>query len=447
MLEYRYVGLNLSGKPVQGILFVESPFSLQRTIREFAGKHKISISQVQKKSTFMYKVRKGNNPPIKGEQRAFTQAEVQNALHNMGYEIISVNKKIIELPGRVPINDIVIFIRLCADLLREKFPYDEVLQLLMNDTANKTLKDAIRDIHKDLKMGKEGTQVYTKHQKIFGKFATTMLSIASTSGNMVQMYQSTAKYLERDADFKKSMKRALLMPAVVLISIFLTFAFYLMYIFPETTGLLLKYDMPIPPMTKASMQMSEFLMANGFYLLMALILPIIGAFFYARTEKGKILFGRLTFKIPILGSLLHKSSVEIFARVINALYSGSGDNIYVLQTAAEACRNAYMENQIKKIVIPRMLRAGETLTGSLAKTGVFPVNAINRFRAGEESGTIKESARQLADYYEREVTYKMDMVVEWIQLIIALLVTVLIVVITLISSELGFISPDTMGSM
>ncbi len=64
-------------------------------------------------------------------------------------------------------------------------------------------------------------------------------------------------------------------------------------------------------------------------------------------------------KLPMIGSLLHKSSIEIFSRILNALF-GSGDNINVIKTAAEACRNSYIEKQVKDIVLPTMLREGKS---------------------------------------------------------------------------------------
>ncbi len=444
MQEYRYRGLNIAGKPVEGTFFSKNPWTAQKRIAEFAKKKRIKITKLERKATFIYKVQGADGKTIVGEQKAFAQQDVQNALAKMGYKIISIRKKLIPTGGKVPVQDIVIFIRLCTNMLHENFPYDEILQLLVNDTENKKLRETIKEIHKDIKLGKEGLQVYGPHSKIFGPFATTMLSIASTSGNMAEMYENTAKYLERDFEFKKSIKNALFMPIIVLFFIILTFLFYIMYIFPETTKMLTKYNIAVPPMTKASMALSDFLLANLPWVILSILVPTVAAVVFLRSPKGRIYFHRKIINLPVVGSLLHKSSVEIFARVINALYSGAGDNIGAIKTAAEACRNTYIEEKVKTVVIPAMLREGTTLTEALVRTGAFPINAINRLRAGEETGTVKEAARQLADYYEREVSYKMTRVVDWIQLNIAIVVTIMIIVITLISSELGFVSPDSL---
>ncbi len=443
MREYRYKGFNISGKPIEGTFFSKNFWTAQRLVAEFAKKNRIKITKIERKATFVYKAQK-DGKKISGEQKAFSQQDVENALAKMGYKILSIRKRLIEVSGKVPVQDVVVFIRLCTNMLKENFPYDEILQLLINDTENKKLRETIQDIHKDIKLGKEGMQIYGPHTKVFGSFATTMLSIASTSGNMAEMYENTAKYLERDFEFKKSIKNALFMPFVVLFFIILTFLFYIMYIFPQTTKMLTKYNIQVPPMTKASLALSDFLIANLPWVLLSIIAPVVAVVLFLRSKKGRIYFHKKIINIPVIGSLLHKSSVEIFARVINALYSGAGDNIGAIKTAAEACRNSYIEEKVKTIVIPTMLREGRTLTEALVKTGVFPLNAINRLRAGEETGTVKEAARQLADYYEREVSYKMTRVVDWIQLNIAIVVTIMIIVITLISSELGFVSPDSL---
>jgi type IV pilus assembly protein PilC len=447
MPEFRYIGLSLAGKPVQGIVWAENRWDVRKKLEEIIKEHRINVNKIEKKSTFIYKVRKGNDVPIVGEQRAFSRAEVQRALLNMGYQIISIKRKWIDFRTKVPTQDIVIFVRLCADLLKEKFPYDEILQNLANDTTNRTLRDTIREIHKDLKLGKEGFQVYGKHSRVLGKFTAHMLAIASTSGNMEQVYESTAKYLTRDADFKKSIRSALFMPVIVLLAVVATFLFYIMYIFPQMTGMITKYNIEIPPITKACIGISAFLQHNFLWLLLAVAVPGVLLFRYAQTPKGKVLFHRMIISLPVIGSLLHKSSIEIFARVFHALYSGSGENINVIKTAASACRNAYIEQKINDEVIPSMLREGRSFTECLEKTGVFPANAIHRFRSGEESGTLRKSALQLADYYEKETTHRMTRVVDFVNLGISLIVTILILVLTLISSEIGLVSPSSTNMM
>ncbi|MBN2013292.1 type II secretion system F family protein [candidate division KSB1 bacterium] len=443
MAEYRIVGVNISGTPVQTTLVASNRFDIKKKASNLAHNKKFRITKIQKKVGYLYKVQKGNEKPVTGEQKAYSRDEVHNALTRMGYTVLRLERNLLDFKLPVPTKDIVILIRICADLLKEKFPFNEILQLIQHDIENKTLRQAIRDINQDLKSGKEGFEVFSKHEDVLGKFTTYMLSVASTSGSMHEIYESTAKFLERQEDFKKNIRSALLMPALSILACFGAIAFFLMYIFPKLTVMLTKYHIKVPPMTKATMAMSSFLQDHFLVLFLLIGLPIGGLIYYFTTPQGRYHFDRILISIPVIGTLMHKTSIEIFCRVFYSLYSGSGENINVIRIASEACRNTYMESKIKNIAIPMMLKEGLGFVESLERTGVFTQNALTRLRSGEESGTLRRTAMQIADYYEKDTTHKMGQMVDLINFSVSVIVMVMIIGLTLVSSELGFITPDS----
>jgi type IV pilus assembly protein PilC len=444
MAEFRYQAITLGGKPVRGTIFAQNRLEARRRVGEIAIEHKVRVLALHKRVPFTYKVRKVDTSKVlDGEVLAFTAQEVRESLARMGYQILEVRRNFFRLHLPVPEKDVVVFIRLCADLLREQFPYDEILSMLAADIENRRLREAVLEIHKDLKMGKEGRQVYLKHADVLGKFTAYMLSIASTSGNMAEVYENTAKFIERSSDFKKNVRSALFMPSVVLLASIGALIFYVMYIFPQIAGILVKYKVTIPPLTANTLAVSGFLQNHYLWVLGAILVPLGLVVGYFRSEQGRIHWHRLIIKLPVVGQLIYKTSIEVFARVFHALYSGSGENIEVLQVASEACRNSYMEKQIKEVVIPSMLREGKSLSDTLEASGIFPRNAISGLRSGEESGTMREAMLRLANFYEKETSHKMHRVIDVINLVLSIIVSLLIVGITLLSSEVGFVSPPS----
>jgi type IV pilus assembly protein PilC len=127
--------------------------------------------------------------------------------------------------------------------------------------------------------------------------------------------------------------------------------------------------------------------------------------------------------------------------VFYALYSGSGENIEVIRMASEASGNKYMEARIKSIAIPMMIQKGAGITEAFDATGVFTKTAISRFHSGAETGTVKNTALQLAEYYEKETTYKMKNVIEFIQLWISMIIMIVLTALTIVSSETATIRP------
>ena len=188
-------------------------------------------------------------------------------------------------------------------------------------------------------------------------------------------------------------------------------------------------------MTAATLDARDILVNNWMLIGAAIILPLVGLFIWSKTSHGKYHLDRLKLKIPVIGGIIHKNAIEVFARVFHSLYSGSGANIEAIRIAAEACNNYYIERQIKEVAIPMMLKEGRGLVQSFAATKVFTRAALSRFRAGEESGSLRMNAGQLANYYATEVEYSMDKFVNVINVGVSLLITVAMLFLTLVSSE------------
>jgi type IV pilus assembly protein PilC len=435
METFRYTTVGLKGNRSQGVIEAINKKEAKKALDQLAEKRKVKIESVQQKTTFIYTVKKTGQPTLNGEQKAFSKDELIQAFKRFGYEQIHVQKKWFDFKGKVPAGEVTSWIRLCADLLKENLPYDEILTLLSEDTTNKCLRETIKTISQDLKDGKEGTEVFAKHEEVFGKFPAYMLAVASTSGNMQTIYESTAKFMERDEQFKRNLRKTLVTPFITLGVIMLVVVYYVMVIFPETAEMFKKFGKELPPMTAATMRFSDFLAANWIMILVCIGIPVGALVYFLKTPKGKYLKDKYIIKMPVLGDLIHKTSIEIFARVFYSLYSGSGENVKVIQVAAEACRNSYMERQIKDVAIPAMLGEGKGIVEAMETSNVFTKTAISRFRSGAESGALRNNALQLANYYETDTSYRMEKVINLVNFIITMLIMAVMIGITVVSSE------------
>lgn len=446
MADFRFQGVVPSGKIIQGTISASNATEAKKRIHDLSKGRAFRLDKLEKRSTFVYKAQKAEKI-IEGEHKAYSKEEVANALGQMGYKVVYVRKKMALSIGKPPMADVISFVRLSADLLREKLPFNEVLNLLANDIDNKVLRETLKDINTDLRKGAESERVFLKYEGIFGRFTAKMLGLASKSGAMAEMYDSTAKFLERRMEFKKSMKSAMLMPMITLVLLLLATIFYVAYIFPETARMFLKYGIELPPMTEATLDMSDWLVANILWFILAFAGMAAGAFMVWTNPKGREWLDRQSFRIPVMGGLIHKTAIEVFCRVFYSMYSGSGENIDVIKTAAEATGNSYFENQIKRTTIPMMLKHGKGLHESFEAAGVFTKTALSRFHAGAETGMVRETALQLANYYERETTYKLKSVVDFMQLWVALIIMIVMTAITIVSSETAVIKPKSAPGM
>lgn len=441
MVEVRFTAIKNNGQVISGTL-TEPSFPLaKKKILKLAEKNQLKIQSIEKKVAFLYKIKKGKEKPIVGEQRAFNKEEVATALRKLGYEVVSLNRKLFEFNSKPPTQEIVSFVKISAELLEQKLPYSEILTLLINDIQNKTLKETLKQINSELKKGGDSETVFLRYQSIFGKFTAYMLGLASKSGNMTEIYRATAKFLERQQEFKKNMKSALISPMVTIFILMIAVLFYVGYIFPETAKLFVKFKIELPPMTAFTLSISDFLSNHLLMVLLVMIVPPLILIRLAKTKKGKLIVDQYKMKLPIMGSLIHKTNIEVFCRVFYTLYSGSAESIEPIRIAAEATDNDYFEQRIKNVAIPMMIKRGVGITEAFEASGVFTETAISRFHSGEETGTIKNTALQLANYYESETVYRLKNIIEMIQVFIAMIIMIVMIALTLVSAETATISP------
>jgi type IV pilus assembly protein PilC len=71
--------------------------------------------------------------------------------------------------------------------------------------------------------------------------------------------------------------------------------------------------------------------------------------------------------------------------------------------------------------------------------------ALSRFRTAAETGSVKVTAQQLADYYETENSFAMKNLVSMIELAVTILIMGSLVFLTLLSSETASIDTSKIG--
>lgn len=438
--DYRIDAKDRSGRPVSRYVTAYSYFAARGKANTLAKSQGWSITSVRRKKTFLYRVRRGASV-LEGTQTAFSREEVIEAFKRLGYEVMSVRREF-EISARASMSELVSFISTSAKLLEQKMPFHEILIIMANNVRDKNLKRALRDIIKDLKEGVDSREAFLRQAPVFGEDTALMLGLASRSGNMKSIFESVARFVERLADFRKALASSLILPAVTSLALVGALIFYVLVLLPEMAETLAPASSDMPPLTQMTLDFSAFVQNNIILLALLMILPTIAFYAYIMTPTGRVMFDKYIIRVPYVGRILRNTSVEMFCRTLGIMYTSSGENIDAIQHAAESSRNQFLEHQIKNIAIPTMLKYGTELPKALEWTTFFPEMAVSRFKTASETGTVKETAIQLADYYEMENRYALKNLTNVIELAISGVIMIVMVFLTYLSSETATIKID-----
>ena len=439
--EYRIQARDSGGRPVQRFIHARSGLSARRKASALASLRGSTIVSVQAKKNFVYKVHRGTKA-ITGVQSAYSRAEVISALEKLGFKIGYV-RRALDLKLGASTGEVVSFIGTSAKLLEQKMPYVEVLRIMGNNVRDAYLKVALREIIQDLKNGVDSKEAFSRQGKVIGEHTATLLGIASKSANMTAIFKSVAQLVERQADFKKGLISSMILPAVTGLTLVGAIAYYVIYLLPQMAEMLLPVMAEMPPLTQKTLEVSAFVQEN-LTLIMVLSLGSLSGFYaWVLSERGRLTFDKFIVRVPYLGRILRNTSVEIYCRVLGIVYTSAGENIDAIRLAAEASGNRYLDKQIKTLAIPMMLKYGTEFANALEQTGFFPDMVLSRFKTAGETGEVKSTATQLADYYQMENQYAMKNLVNVIEVSISMIIMVALVFLTYLSSETASIRMDT----
>jgi type IV pilus assembly protein PilC len=120
---------------------------------------------------------------------------------------------------------------------------------------------------------------------------------------------------------------------------------------------------------------------------------------------GKARRDRVLLKAPGLGGILHYVLVERFCRVLGAMVRAGVPLPDAVAVASDATNNRVFQSRLK-IVRDEMIR-GEGLARPIAASGMFPAAARQMIRVGESTGTLDEQLGNAADFYARDVEYRL----------------------------------------
>jgi len=300
--------------------------------------------------------------------------------------------------------EILIFCKQFATMLRAGLPVLNTLEMLEGQTSRPPMKKVIATIKKDLESGNALSKCFEKHTKIFDTVVVNLIKAGEASGKLDTFLQKIVINLEKREKIKSQIKSALFYPGVLFSVAILVTVFMLMNVVPTFVnmyeGMGMADDLPTP--TAVIMSMSEFVRSSGgFFLLIFIISFVVGfKFLIKKSYEVRKNWHRVTLKLPIFGNLIQKSILAKVSLVLGNLNQAGVDLIESIDIAKSVTDNVIVVEALENI--KKGVFSGESLTDLFNKEKIFPPTFSQLISVGEQTGSLDEMFTSIAIYYEEE---------------------------------------------
>ncbi len=343
----------------------------------------------------------------KGELAANSKEEVLTLLRKQNILPIAVNAKPKEIKlkfgqPKVKDKDIVILTRQLATMIDAGLPLVQCLDILGNQTENKTLAGVVNQVRSDVESGSTFADALKKHPKVFDNLYVNMVAAGEAGGILDTILQRLAAYMEKFAKIKRQIKSAMIYPAIILFVAVAVVALLLIVVVPMLASMFAESGQALPLPTRIVIAVSNFLKGwGGLILLIALVGAFVGLRQFRKTENGLRLTDGIALKLPVAGSLIQRVAVAKFTRTLGTLLTSGVPILDGLLIVSRTAGNKVVEESI--LSTRQSVSEGKTLAEPLSKAPVFPAMVVQMIAVGEATGALDNMLNKIADFYDEEV--------------------------------------------
>lgn len=385
---------------------------------------------------FNYTAINRNGKRVRSSLDASSIETAKSSLRGAGYTILDIKEQTtlnrdIEIPflGNPKAKDMAVFCRQFVSILRAGVSVASVLAMLGQQTGNKKLRAAIREMQADVEKGESLASSMRRHPKIFPAILVNMVSAGEASGNLEESFRQMELYFERSKRTKSKVTSAMIYPCVLIVVMIVVLIVMMTKIIPNFLKTFEDMDAELPKLTLGVMAVCEWFKSWWWVPLLVLVALIVGGVLFHRTNKGKHFFGWLARKTPVVGNLTVKTACATFCRTMEVLI-GSGLTLTdSMDLAASNMGNIYYLEAIRDA--RALVAEGTPLRESLVRTGIFPPMVSNLVGVGEETGDLQSMMGKVADYYDEEVEEATKKLLNLMEPAIIIVMAVFVVIIVL----------------
>ena len=272
------------------------------------------------------------------------------------------------------------------------------------------LQKAFQAVAKDVSSGKQIAEAMAKHPKVFEELDVLVIKAAEVSGNQGECF----KLLSQWYDFVRRLKRifisGMILP-VVLIHLAAIIA-------------------PLPNLILSRITIFEYIL-QAVIILALLYVPVVVIFGILRlTPKAgtfRSLLDNVTLRIPLLGQAIRKLGISRYCRTIHMLCKAAVPVDQCAQTASLMTGNTVITDLFKGGA--ESVKKGNPVSAGFS--GKLPLDLLDLWHVGEETGKLDDATKRLADMYADSAEQMLTEFYRWLPRVIYFLIGILMAILIL----------------
>lgn len=381
---------------------------------------------------YQYTARDKKNQVIQGAIEAASQETAAAMLSERGLFVTKIATQRVGNPldglkkmfQGVSKKDLSILLRQLSILVAASVPIVQSLKMIVDQTQNKTLRNAILEVSSDIEGGTKLSSAIERFPDIFNPFFVNMVKSGETSGKLDEVLGYLADQQERDYELEGKIKGAMVYP-IFIVSVMAVAGFVMMtFVLPKMLAMFTESGgtAQLPMATKILIVVSGFFQHYWWIVILAFIGTVVGFKTALARPEGRVIWDKIKLAIPVFGTLLRYIYVVRFTRSLNTTLIGGVTITAGLLVIKDVMGNTVFQDIVVKAI--RDVEEGMQLSASLVQSKEMPSMVSQMISVGEQTGRLDDVLSRLTNFYTREIDGAIAQVITLIEPMIMVLLGV-----------------------
>ncbi len=357
--------------------------------------------------------------------------EIDTSWDFIGPFIDEINLSIERIKNRIPLSNLVFFTRQLATMYAAGLTLERAISGLASEEKHPRLKKVLTHVSENIRKGLSLSEALERHPGVFSHLFVALTSAGEVSGNLNEILDQLATYLENLDDVRRKVRSAMTYPIFMICFLVAMMTVMFTWIIPMFSDVYAQLGANLPVATQKLVAFSQWLSMNFKSLSFILLLMIFGIWIMSKTQRGGFLIDSIKLKTPVFGSLVNQSILNKFAKTSGILFGAGVPVIDSMKLAKIIVGNRVYERAIGEAT--EYIRDGFNITTALRRTEVFPSILLQLSATGEETGELDTLLDRAADYYYKQVNALVERMTTLIEPMLILMVGVVIAVMVVIT--------------
>lgn len=388
---------------------------------------------------YAYTARDRYRKSVRGELEGRGQGEVAEHLLNQGLTPITIAERRAAvqhfaalrrgLAGEPQLVDLIFFCRQMYSICKGGLALHRGVRTLAQSMRHPKLKSALVDMRRYLEEGRALSEAMSAQRGIFPPLMVNLVKVGEHTGRLDQAFAELQRNLELEHETRRRIKAAMRYPTLVVVALAIAMAVVTLFVIPVFAGVFANFGAELPWMTRALLATSNFAQAWWPAVLVAIAGGIAGIRSFLKTDRGAEWWGRWSLRVPLFGPVLLKATLARFSRTLAMCMRAGVVVDQAVNAVAAASDNRYFALRLG--AMRERIAQGESLTGAARHAALFTPLVMQMISTGEETGRLDEMLDEAGAFYEREVDYEIGMLSEYVEPVLLVFVSGLVLMLAL----------------